>query len=102
MLIYNDKLSVSPLTTHLPLKKVHLNISKNKIINHVIKISDFYKLKFNKLPKIAITGLNPHCESNFDNSEEKNIITPTIKRLKSNGFKVSGPYPADTIFLKKL
>ena len=38
MLIYNKKLSVSPITTHLPLKDVYKNISKTKIINHVKKI----------------------------------------------------------------
>ena len=37
MLIYNQKLSVSPLTTHLPLKDVYKNITKSKIINHVKK-----------------------------------------------------------------
>lgn len=100
MLIYNHKLSVSPLTTHLPLKDVSKNISKTKIINHVKKIDFFYKKYLKKKPNIAITGLNPHCESNFRKSEEKNIIMPTINYLKSKKFKVSGPFPADTIFLE--
>ena len=100
MLIYNQKLSVSPITTHLPLKDVYKNITKSKIINHVKKIDFFLKKYLKKNPKIAITGLNPHCESNFKNSEEKNIIIPAINYLKSKKFKVSGPFPADTIFLK--
>jgi len=100
MLIYNKNLSVSPLTTHLPLKKVHGHISKIKIINHVKMINQFYKNKFNIKPAIAITGLNPHCESNFNQSEEDKIISPAIKYLKKKKYKVSGPFPADTIFLK--
>ena len=100
MLIYNKNLSVSPITTHLPLKKVHKFINKKKIINHVKIISKFYKNKFNINPKIGITGLNPHCESNFDRSEESEIIVPAIKYLSKNKYKVTGPYPADTIFLK--
>jgi len=100
MLIFNKKLAVSPLTTHIPLKDVHLKISKKKIFNHVIQINNFYELKFKIKPKIAITGLNPHCESNFKTSEEKKIIIPAIKNLKSKNFKVSGPFAADTIFLK--
>ena len=100
MLIYNKKLSVSPLTTHLPLKNVYKNITKSKIINHVNKINYFSKKYLKKKPNIAITGLNPHCESNFIKSEEKNIIIPAINFLKSKKFKVSGPFPADTIFLK--
>ena len=100
MLIFNKKLSVSPITTHLPLKDVHKNLSKNKIINHVQIIKKFYKEKFKKNPKIAITGLNPHCESNYKSSEEDRIIRPAIKHLKQVKIRVSGPFPADTIFLK--
>ena len=100
MLIFNNKLSVSPLTTHLALRDVHKKISKQKIYLHVKLITEFYKKKFNKKPKIAITGLNPHCESNFKKCEEEAIIIPAIKKLKLKKFNVSGPFPADTIFIK--
>tara|TARA_B110000495_G_C23023341_1_gene607520 strand:+ start:1069 stop:2031 length:963 start_codon:yes stop_codon:yes gene_type:complete len=100
MLIYNKKLSVSPLTTHLPLKEVHKHITKTKIINQVKLIREFYIKQFKKDPKIAITGLNPHCESNYKSSEEKNIIKPAIKYLIKKRYKVKGPYPADTIFMQ--
>ena len=102
MLIYNKKLSVSPLTTHLPLKDVCKSITKQKIINLIILINKFYKKKFNKIPKIAITGLNPHCESNYKTSEEEEIIKPAIKSLIKKKYKVNGPFPADTIFLKEI
>ena len=102
MLIFNKDLSVSPLTTHLALKNVHKKISKQKIYTQVNLINNFYKKRFNKLPKIAITGLNPHCESNFQNSEEKKIIIPAIKKLRSKRIKINGPFPADTIFTKTL
>ena len=101
MLIFNRKLSVSPLTTHLALKDVHKNITKKKIYNHVDLINKFYKNNFKIIPKIAITGLNPHCESNFKNSEEDAIIIPAIKRLKEKKMLVSGPFPADTVFTKE-
>ena len=99
--ISDQKLSVSPLTTHLALKDVPKKISKQKIYLHVKLITEFYKKKFNKKPKIAITGLNPHCESNFKNCEEEAIIIPAIKKLKLKKFNVDGPYPADTIFIKE-
>ena len=100
MLIYNKNLSVSPLTTHLPLKEVHKHINKMKIINHVKLITKFYKKRFKINPKIGVTGLNPHCESNFNQNEENKIIKPAIKYLIKKNYKVTGPYPADTIFLK--
>ena len=101
MLIYNEKLAVSPITTHLPVKKIHQKITKKKIITHVKLISEFYKKRFKKTPNIAITGLNPHCESNYTSSEEDKIIKPAIKRLRINKYRVSGPFAADTIFLKE-
>ena len=100
MLIYNKKLSVSPVTTHLPLKEVHKYISKKKIIEQVFSINNFYEKNFKRKPNIAITGLNPHCESNYKTSEEDRIIIPAIKYLIKNKFKVQGPFAADTIFLK--
>ena len=101
MLIYNKKLSVSPLTTHLPLKKVHKSLTKDKIINHVKLISKFYKKKTSIEPRIAITGLNPHCESYYDSNEEDKIIKPAIKYLINKKYKIKGPFPADTIFMKQ-
>jgi len=102
MLIFNKNLSVSPLTTHLALKDVYKEISKQKIYKQVNLINSFYKKKFNKFPRIAITGLNPHCESNFENSEEDKIIIPAIKKLRLKNTKINGPFSADTIFTKPL
>ncbi len=101
MLIFNKELSVSPLTTHLALKDVHKHISKQKIYTHVKLITEFYKKNFKKKPRIAITGLNPHCESNFKDCEEDLIIIPAIKNLKIRNFDIEGPFPADTIFSKE-
>ena len=101
MLIYNDNLSVSPVTTHIPIKYVSKNISKKKIKNNVINIQSFYKKYFNKKVRFAILGLNPHCESIDKISEEQKIIIPTIKQLKKNGISIKGPFSADTFFLKR-
>ena len=101
MLIFSKKLSVSPITTHIPLKSVHKNLSKNKIKNHIRILNKFYIKIFKKKPKIAVTGLNPHCESNFKDSEEKKIIIPTIQNLKKEKINLDGPFPADTIFLRQ-
>ena len=63
MLIYNKSLSVSPITTHLPIREVSKQIKTKDIVLKSILISNFFKKKFNKMPRIAITGLNPHCEN---------------------------------------
>ena len=100
MIIYNNKLSVCPLTTHLPIKYVSKKISKLEIINKVKLINKFWKEKFNKQVKIGVTGLNPHCESTDSFNEDKNIILPAIKKLQKLKYNIEGPLAADTIFLK--
>ena len=101
MIIYNKKISVCPLTTHMPLKSVVKNINKKLIIEKVKLIKDFYKVHFKKNARIAILGVNPHCESIDDYNEDEKIVKPTVKYLKKLKYKVSGPFSADTIFLKK-
>ena len=100
MLIYNKNLSVCPITTHLPLKLVAKKISKKVITEKVTLISSFYKKYLNRKPKIAILGLNPHCESVHHYNEDEKIIKPSVKYL-NNKHNLSGPYSADTIFLKE-
>ena len=101
MLIYNKNLSVSPITTHIPIKNVAKNITKNKIIKNAKMINEFYKNYLNKKIKIAILGLNPHCESISGLSEEDKIIIPSIKYLNNLGINADGPFSADSFFLKK-
>ena len=101
MLIFNEKLSVCPLTTHLPLKNVSKKINRKLIVEKVKLIDDFYKKNFKKKPKIGITGLNPHCESVDIFDEDKRITKPTVKYLSKLKYNIFGPVAADTIFLKK-
>ena len=100
MIIYNKKLSVCPLTTHLPIKYVSKRINKLELIKKVRLVDKFWKIKFNKKIKIGVTGLNPHCESIDSFNEDKSIIYPTIKKLKKLKYDIQGPLAADTIFLK--
>ena len=99
MLIYNKRLSVSPITTHIPLKQVVSKIKKSKIIKKVKVINNFYIKYLKKKPNFAILGLNPHNFSPAKNPEEIKIISKAIKTLKKFKIKVSGPIPADSSFV---
>ncbi len=101
MLIYNKKLSVSPVTTHLPLKSVSKKINKNQIVEKIKLIDEFYRSKLKVKPKIAVVGLNPHCETVSKFNEDEKIVKPTVNALKKQNYRVYGPFPADTIFLSK-
>jgi len=101
MLIYNKEFSVSPITTHLPIKHVAKKINKKLIIKKVQLINNFYKHKFGLNPRMAVLGLNPHCESVDKFNEDEKIIKPAVRYL-SKKYNVSGPFSADTIFIKKI
>ncbi len=52
-------------------------------------------------PRIAVCGLNPHAgEEGQFGDEETRVIGPAILMAGEAGVRVSGPYPADTLFLK--
>ena len=101
MLLYNKKLTVSPLTTHIPLKNVSKSISQKLIIQNINIINNFYKKILKKNPKIAILGLNPHCETKSKYNEENLFIKPAISKLRKNKRNVYGPFSTDTFFIKK-
>ena len=101
MLIYNKKLSVCPITTHLPLKMVSKKINKKIIREKIFLIKNFYQTYRGFSPKIAVLGLNPHCESIDKFNEDEKIIKPTIIYLQKLKLNISGPHSADTIFLSK-
>ncbi len=101
MLIYNKSLSVCPLTTHLPIKLVAKNVTKKLIEEKIDLINKFFKKNLKYYPKIAVTGLNPHCESILKFNEDDKIVYNAINSQKKRGINVKGPFPADTIFLKK-
>ena len=101
MLIYNKDLSVCPLTTHLPIKLVSKKINKNMIKKKIKLIDNFFKKYLKQKPHIAITGLNPHCESTDTFDEDEKIIKPAVKSLTRFNKRIFGPFAADTIFLKK-
>ena len=101
MLIYNRDLSVCPLTTHVPIKQVTKKITKAIIKEKVKLIDEFYIKHFKYKPKIAILGLNPHCETNEEFNEDQRIIKPAVLNLKKFNYNIDGPYSADTAFLKQ-
>jgi 4-hydroxythreonine-4-phosphate dehydrogenase len=101
MMIFNKKLSVVPITTHINIRDISKKITKKLIIKKIISLNKNYKQIFSYKPKIAILGLNPHNAEFSKNSEEKLKIIPAIKVLKKNKINIIGPEVPDTIFVNK-
>ena len=101
MLLYNKKLSVSPLTTHINVNQIAKKINKNLIIKKILTINNWYKSRFKNKPKIGILGLNPHNAELQKNSEEMRVIRPAIKFLRRRNIKIIGPLVSDTVFISE-
>ena len=53
-------------------------------------------------PRILVSGLNPHAgDGGVIGMEEVEVISPAIVALRSEGFDVEGPIPADTLYCKR-
>jgi 4-hydroxythreonine-4-phosphate dehydrogenase len=95
---------VGLVTVHVPLRAVSETITEREFMLKVKTAIESLKNDFNILdPRVAVLGLNPHAgESGLLGDEEKEVITPTIKRLAKEGYMVEGPFPADGFFGAKL
>ena len=104
MMLASNKLKVALATTHIPLKKVATNITKNLIINKIKILNNDLKTKFNiKKPNIKILGLNPHAGENGKiGKEELDHIKPAVSELRRSKINVSMPISADTAFSQKI
>ncbi len=100
MMLASDELKVVPLTIHIPVKDVASTISKQSIVTAAQLLDASLKQFFGlSVPRIAIAGLNPHAGENGNiGREDQDIIQPAITDLQQIGVKVTGPYPADTLF----
>ncbi|MFS0822043.1 PdxA family protein [Bacillus sp. 1P02SD] len=88
------------VTSHIPLKEVAENITKENVLNSIL-FADKIVSKAGIEPKIAVAGLNPHAGDNgLLGDEENEIISPAVEEAKNQGVNVHGPFSADTIFLR--
>lgn len=97
MLMVCDTIRIGLVTNHLPIKEVAASISAKKIIAKLEILNRSLHQDFGIMkPKIAVLGLNPHAgDSGTLGNEEKEIITPAIRKAQEQGILAYGPYPAD-------
>ncbi len=100
MLLVADSFRVALATTHLPLREVADALSVPLIVQRAEILMHDLRQRFGiARPRIALTGLNPHAgEGGHLGREEIEIIEPACAQLRSQGFDVLGPLPADTLF----
>ncbi len=100
MLLYDEKLSVIHISTHIPLADAISSLNQTRIEIVIQLAKDSMEKILGRAPKIAVAGINPHAgENGLFGMQEIEIIKPAINNMKAKGIDVSGPHPPDTIFL---
>ena len=101
MMFYSDELRVVLATIHVPLADVPRLLTQS-LMEQTIDLTAVELPRFNKvLPRIAVAGLNPHAgEHGLFGREEETVIAPAIACCRARGIDVSGPFPADTVFVR--
>ena len=99
MLIFNNELSVSPITKHISINQVSRKINQLEIVNKIKIINNFYKKYFLKKPNFALLSLNPHNYYDSKESKIKEKINGAIKILKKQKINIKGPVPPDSSFM---
>jgi 4-hydroxythreonine-4-phosphate dehydrogenase len=100
MMLAGPTLRTVPVTTHLPLAEVGEALSSALIEARGRATLRGLQRNFGIAePRLAVAGLNPHAgEGGALGREEIEIIEPAIAALRGEGWNVTGPHPADTMF----
>jgi 4-hydroxythreonine-4-phosphate dehydrogenase len=96
-----DELWTSRVTSHVPMKDVAGLLTAEKIAGAVTLLAGALQAAGKGHPRIAVCGLNPHAGDNGNfGREEIDIIAPGVALAKSDSYAVTGPFPADTVFVR--
>lgn len=100
MMLAGPTLRTVPVTTHLRLADVPANLTSALIESRGRAALRGLQRNFGiPEPRLAVSGLNPHAgEGGKLGAEELEIIEPAIAALAAEGWRVTGPHPADTMF----
>jgi 4-hydroxythreonine-4-phosphate dehydrogenase len=103
MMLVADKLRVSHVSTHVPLRVAIDRVKPDRILTVLRLTHDAVRRLGIDRPRLAVAGLNPHAgENGLFGDEEEKFITPAIVQARALGLDVHGPFAGDTIFFRTL
>ena len=101
MMFWSPRLNVVLATVHVPLSEVPAALTADRL-RDAIQLSHLEMPRFGvPAPRIGVAALNPHAgEGGLIGREEDTVMRPAIAALREEGIDVSGPFPADTLFVR--
>jgi 4-hydroxythreonine-4-phosphate dehydrogenase len=96
----SGSIAVTHVSTHCSLAEAIQRVRVDRVVD-VVRLTHDVLARFLPAPRIAVCGLNPHAgEHGLFGREDIEHITPAIEAARAEGFDVSGPHPADTVFFQ--
>jgi len=101
MMLAGGGLRVALATTHLALKDVPRALTREGLERTIrVLCSELISRLGISAPRILVAGLNPHSgEGGYFGREEIEVIEPVLEKLRAEGLRLTGPLPADTLFV---
>ena len=101
MMFWSPRLRVVLATVHIPLAEVPSALTAERL-RDAVQLAQLEMPRFGvPAPRIGVAALNPHAgEGGLIGSEEEDVMRPAIAALRGEGIDVSGPFPADTLFVR--
>src|SRR5262249_16678161 len=101
MMFHSEPLRVVLATIHIPLSQVPGALTQASL-DGTIDLAAREMPRFGiDQPRVAVAGLTPHAgEHGLFGQEEQQTIPPAIAACRARGIDVSGPFPADSIFVR--
>jgi 4-hydroxythreonine-4-phosphate dehydrogenase len=101
MVLAVDDLAVAHVTLHLALRDVFAQLSSAAVREKIHLLHDLQTRLLGRAPRLGVAALNPHAsDGGLFGDEEERLIAPAVRAAQSEGIDVSGPWPADTLFVR--
>jgi 4-hydroxythreonine-4-phosphate dehydrogenase len=105
---YTCELNILPtiwtarVTSHVSIAEVEAGITRENVLGAGRLLHTVLRDSGIAAPRIGVCALNPHAgESGRFGRHEIDIIAPAVAELQADGVDAAGPFPSDTIFLRR-
>ena len=101
MVLWGDGIAVAHVTLHVALRNVFAQLTPAAVLEKVRLLDGLLPKLLGRKPRIGVAALNPHgSDGGLFGDEEARIIAPAVLAAVAEGINVSGPWPADTLFVR--
>ncbi|MBN1642786.1 MAG: 4-hydroxythreonine-4-phosphate dehydrogenase PdxA [Anaerolineae bacterium] len=101
--VVQDAVWTVSITEHIPFRQIADAVVRERVAWHIAEMDRVLRQAGFERPRIAVAALNVHGgEGGLYGREEIDEIAPAIAEAQGQGITVTGPVPADTVYVRAL